>query len=607
MSTYAGQLEAAASASRRSLLERRATQQLIGVAGVLAGVGAGALIATSDHLAHPLGYGLLVADLVIGTAGVALYWLVRRPANRTGVILLLLAAGYAGCGLQGAADPVVHSIGVLFDPVIFTLAYWAVLAFPTGRLMTALDKALVSAPALVVLVGFLPWFFFSPHVSGGSPLAGCNALCPANGLMIADRPSVASALGRTESIMAAALAAAIVIAIMYRLARASRPRVRALLPVYVPALLLTIPFATFRAAGAGLIHLDATAVWRIGWVLTVGRGTLSYGFLLSIILSTMFAGRALKAAVGALGRHSHPTHLRSTLAEALDDPSLELAFAGSEAGGFTDSRGEAFDPRHVPTGQVATPVERDGTAIAYIAHDASLATDPELVRAAGQALLLTLESGLLQQEVDELRTSRARVAAAGQAERRMLERDLHDGAQQRLFALGLKLDHASRDAAGKDPKLAQELADVAAEVDGVLNEVRELGRGMYPPTLRDLGLERALASAAWRATQPTTVTASGLDRYSPDIEAAVYFCCLESLQNAARHSGAQAVEIRVWANNGDLCFSVDDDGVGYEAAQAPTGSGLANMRDRLAVFGGTLSVEPRMPHGTSVRGTLRVD
>jgi signal transduction histidine kinase len=358
-----------------------------------------------------------------------------------------------------------------------------------------------------------------------------------------------------------------------------------------------------------LITLSPDKVSTLGWFVTVGRSTQPYGFALAIVLGTLFAGRALRDTVAGLGNTRHPAHLRSTLASALDDSSLDLAFWDREQGSFVDPAHEPVDPQQVGDGRIASPVERDGETIAYIVHDTSLSSDPELVRAAGQALVLALESGRLEAElgstIDELRDSRARIAAAGHAERRKIERDLHDGAQQHLFALGMKLELAARDVAAKDPALAKELSGVGEELSQVLDDLRQLARGAYPSALVDFGLEKALTSVAWRSSQPTKVSATAIGRYSPEIEAAVYFCCLESLQNIARHAGADArAEIRLWTANGDLCFAVEDDGVGFRSGSVREGSGFANMDDRLAVFGGTLTVEATSPRGTTVRGSV---
>ena len=167
MSTYAGQLESASTLPAERVLERRLTRYLIAIGGVLAGVGACVLVATSDHLVDPLAYGLLLADAIIGTVAVAIYWLVRRPGSRMALILLVLAAAFVGVSLQGAASPLLHSIGVLFDAVIFTLAYYAVFAFPHGRLVSPLDKLLIAAPLLIVFTSQR-----APHRYFIGPLAG---------------------------------------------------------------------------------------------------------------------------------------------------------------------------------------------------------------------------------------------------------------------------------------------------------------------------------------------------------------------------------------------------------------------------------------------------
>ena len=171
-------------------------------------------------------------------------------------------------------------------------------------------------------------------------------------------------------------------------------------------------------------------------------------------------------------------------------------------------------------------------------HDAALDTDPELVAAAGQALLLAIENGRLTDELQstntELRATRARILATGEAERRKIERDLHDGAQQHLVALSIRVGLARELA---DPEAAQRLDDVGKELEEILEELRDLAHGLYPSVLRDFGLREALASVVRRSALPAKLEAPAIGRYAEDVEAAVYFCCVESLQNAAKHAG----------------------------------------------------------------------
>jgi signal transduction histidine kinase len=566
------------------------------------------LIATSDHLVHPETYGAEIAIVVVGTVGVALYWAVRRPGNRIALALLAYSVAAAGISLQGASAPLLHSIGVLFDAPLFLLGFYAVFAFPMGRVVGGLERVLLAAVAWALLASFVPWFFFSPIVSGGAPLAGCNASCPTNPLMIADRPGVANGLGTTEEYLAVIVAAAIVVGFCYRLATASGPRRRALLPVYAPALLLTLPFAIFHAARAGLIDLRASTVDTIGWFVTVGRTTLSFGFLLALVQTMVFAGVALKMIVGRLGDERRAVHLRKVVADALDDPSLELAFEllrGSKV--FVDSRGDPIDPTDPGAARSSTPLQRSGKPVAYIVHDSALETDPELVQAAGQAVLLALESGRLESElqskVSELRTSRGRIVAAGEAERRKIERDLHDGAQQRLLAIQIKLALA-RERAGAGG-LAEELEAIEVDAAEAMEDLRALAHGIYPTALLERGVADALRSVGTTAPIPVRVIDEGVGRCSPTVEAAVYFCALEAIQNAIKHAGSSARVTIVLARRRDgIEFAVSDDGVGMETDGSADGAGLVGMRDRIGAIGGELEIVSSPGSGTRVRGKV---
>jgi signal transduction histidine kinase len=210
----------------------------------------------------------------------------------------------------------------------------------------------------------------------------------------------------------------------------------------------------------------------------------------------------------------------------------------------------------------------------------------------------------LRRHADELRASRARVVAAADAERRRIERDLHDGAQQHLVALALNL-RLARELADSDPAQARSvLEELAGDVQDALEEFRDLAHGIYPPLLVERGLGEGLRSVASRSPVPVRFELQGIGRYPPEVETTVYFCCMEALQNVGKHAGAGArATVRVWEDHDGLLFEVTDDGAGFEAGAQPRGSGLENMSDRLGALGGRLSLASS-PGGTRVAGAV---
>jgi signal transduction histidine kinase len=607
-SVAADQATVLAAREIRSIPLRRGALIAIGAGGLLAAVGGWLLVATSEHLVDPHAYGIQLALMLIGTVAAALYWLVRRPGNGLGWALLALAVATGLITLQGASSPVLHSIGVLADPATFLLGYYAVFAFPDGRLTGRWEKVLLAALVAYFLAEFYDWFFFSPVVYGGAPLAACNAACPSNGLMIADVPTIAEGFGSDVSYAAIAIMVGIIACLVYRVATATRPRRRALVPVYVPALMLSVPVLIFHGVLVDLITLDAHSTSTAGWFVTVGRTALPYAFLLAIVQATFFAAAALKAIVGPLAQGPTAPQLRSILAGALDEPSLEVAFKVDPAGTFVDSLGDPIVPEP-GAGRTATTVGKNGETVAVILHDDALDTDPELVDVAGQALLLALDNDRLANELQltnaELRATRARIVSAGDTERRRIERDLHDGAQQHLVALRVRVGLAGELA---DPVVARRLADVGVELEEILDELRDLAQGLYPPLLREFGLHDALASVTRRSAPPARLEAGSIGRYSEAAEAAVYFCCVEGLQNVGKHAGtgARAV-VRLSERHDELSFEIEDDGVGCDLAAARgSGTGMMNMTDRLAAVGGTVVLDSRLGSGTVVRGRLPV-
>ena len=244
--------------------------------------------------------------------------------------------------------------------------------------------------------------------------------------------------------------------------------------------------------------------------------------------------------------------------------------------------------------------EQAETALADLARQLGLALRNAQLDSDLQASLAQL-----QRQAEELRRSRARVVAAGDAERRRIERDLHDGAQQHLVALEANLG-AVRALIDSKPERAQAILDeLRAAVHEAMEDFRDLAHGIYPPLLQDRGLPEALANAARRATLPTRLKAETRRRYDPEIEATVYFCCLEALQNAGKHAGESArATIRLHEDEDALVFEVSDDGPGLDRARTTFGAGLTNMRDRLEAIGGDLRIESNLGQGTRVVGTI---
>jgi signal transduction histidine kinase len=286
--------------------------------------------------------------------------------------------------------------------------------------------------------------------------------------------------------------------------------------------------------------------------------------------------------------------------------------AEASSDGLPDTSIFAVEGNELPgnlAGDASVPVMHQGQLLGAISIRMPAS---ELLSSAGERLVehvasqagLVLSNALL---IEELRASRQRLVAAQDAERRKLERNLHDGAQQQLVALAVK----QRLAAGlvaKDPeKAATLLANLQADTQDALENLRDLARGIYPPLLADQGLAAALTAQARKGTVPVQIDADGVGRFSQDTEAAVYFCCLEALQNVAKYAGASRTVVRLEEIGGDLTFSVTDDGKGFDVEAGPKGSGLQNMADRVEAAGGTLRIESSAGRGTTVMGRIPIE
>jgi len=268
-----------------------------------------------------------------------------------------------------------------------------------------------------------------------------------------------------------------------------------------------------------------------------------------------------------------------------------------------------------PGATQAIPVRHQGQLLGALSvvtrrGEALTAMEGKLVDdLAAQAGLVLKNVGLtadLQRRVDELRASRQRLVAAQDGERRRIERNLHDGAQQYLVAVAVKLGIAQMQAAKDPEKARQSVIALKSDVDDALETLRDLARGIYPPLLAEQGLPAALEAQARKATIPVTVDADGVGRHPQDLEAALYFCVLEALQNVQKYAGASSATVRLREGGGELTVSVSDDGAGFDVATAKRGAGLTNMEDRLEAIGGHLHVESQPGRGTTVRAAVPI-
>jgi len=280
---------------------------------------------------------------------------------------------------------------------------------------------------------------------------------------------------------------------------------------------------------------------------------------------------------------------------ALTDPgdatrAVPLAHAGELLGLVVCRRHLDADPL----------TESEEQVLADVARQVALAIHNSQLDSALQASLAQLQTANT-----ELRASRARIVAASDESRRNIERNLHDGAQQHLVALAVKVGLARQLLAADPDTAANLLEELRGDVQTTLTELRELAHGIYPPLLRDRGLEEALRAACGRSTLYTDLDCNVERRFSPDVEAAVYFCCLEALQNAGKHAGPAAkVTVRVHDDGSSVCFDVIDDGAGFEVSAGGRGHGFVNMADRLGAIGGALEVDSEPGHGARISGCV---
>ncbi len=549
--------------------------------------------------------------LIVGVPiAVGLYaWRDGRHA-RFGRLLVLTGFAWFLPSLSASSNDVLYTVGRVAGWTVEVALIYLVLAFPSGRLQNRIDRGLFLTIVAIVGLLYVPTVLIDQSFPQPSPWASCVPPdCPGNAFMVASsEPGILEdAIVPLRELLVILMMVAVAVRLGQRVARATPLMRRTLSPVLAMAIVRVGTFGT--AIAARRANADETVTDVLIWVILLGLPAMSIAFLIGLVRWRLFTADALLRLAVGIRHDPHPEELRELIAKALSDPSVELAYRDPGVPtGWVDGDGKPIPaPRDSP-GRCCTAIVADGRPVAAILHDDVLADQRSFVQTVGAYALTWEDNHRLAARVDEslreLRESRARILAAADDERRRIERDLHDGGQQRLVALRIRLELADETMRESPARARRMLQQLGTEVDAALDELRSLAAGVYPSLLADRGLTDALRSAALRSPVPVSVAVNGDDRYGQDVEAAVYFCCLEALQNVAKHAPeAHAVAISL-ERNGDLRFSVSDDGPGSDAEIA--GNGLVNMRDRVAAVGGTLEIKTAPGDGTEIVGHVPV-
>jgi signal transduction histidine kinase len=530
-------------------------------------------------------------------AMVVTYW--RDPSGRMWTLFLALQlVGTLGV-IWILPTSLTWTLGQLLIGLGSVVFIHLVLAFPSGRLGDWYDRGVVAGAYLFVAVSRIAWLLV------WKPPFQKDAFSPANPYVIWPNPDLARLFGPIAILVITPfLFAAVLIGLWRHWQRASPARRRALLPIVLAAPLQLALTVAWHVADANPEEWSGIRTALQHPVAGLAGVVFPVAFLVGLVRA-----RLARAGIGdlavELGRGVPLGGLRDTLARALRDPTLALAFPGPSGAGYVDSEGQPVTlPEPSDGSRRVTRLERDGEMLAALVYDPAIeGEDRGRVEAVGSMAGLALENERLAAQVraqlEEVRASRTRIVEAADAERRRIERDLHDGAQQRLLALAMRLDQAR---AGSNDAAAI-IDATTTELMTAVREVRDLARGLHPTILTDSGLSAAVEALAERTPFPVTAVVTAA-RFPVAVEVAAYYTIVEGLTNVARYAGATEAWVEVEARDGVLSVTVRDDGRG--GADPAAGSGLRGLADRLAALGGALLVVSPAGGGTTLTATLPI-
>jgi signal transduction histidine kinase len=571
-------------------------QFALATAGLLAGAGVAWVVshAGGDSFGipkHPFAVPVIILVGWSFIAGGLLYWR-SRPDNHLWAVLIFQGFAWFGSMLPISQNPLLFTFGQLVYPWQYASGLYLVLSFPSGRLRGGLDRALVAIAIFLVTVGNVFWLLFadSHHMM-------CRT-CPANLLEVTRNDAVVVGVFYVFRVGGIVIALTAIGLLAVRWRRASRAQRHAVMPVAVAGLVafcaLIVAYAARLAGMSGPNAFDAFAFYASAAVPVA---------VLVVLIQRRLAQGAVAGLVVELGGPGPVADPREALSRALGDPSLALGYWFAAESRYVDRDGGPVELPAPDTGRRSTVVERDGQPVAVLIHDAVLEHNAGLVESVSATAGLALENERLQAELRarlvELRASRARLVAATDAERRRIERDLHDGTQQRLVSIAMSLGLAEAklpsDGAQAKPIVAQSREALAA----ALAELRDLTQGIYPTILTERGLPTALDELCGRSAITAHLRLFLDGRLPIPVETAAYYVVSEALTNAAKYSRAREVCVAASCTDGVLTVEVADDGVG--GAENGKGSGLRGLADRVEALDGRLTVSSPPGQGTTLR------
>lgn len=591
---------ATASVSRLEWSRRSETRAFVVLAlGAVATAVTAWAVARSPILVDPTGFSVWRSLAVASYVGVGAYTWWRQPESRLGPLVAGAGLLYSVTCLNASAAPLAYTLGMVVWAAV-TIVYFAymVLCFPRGRLESALERGFVVAVALSTALVWGLILALSPTLPPGGDFTDCGTRCPHNALQIVSgHAATGVALNTAFDIVTAISSIGIAMLIFHKARSPAHLRRRLMTPLAVVFIASIAEFVislfvvpTYPGTRETLRIVDGTLALAVPVAILVGQ-----------LRGHVFAAISLgQIAVRASGKPLTPVAVQEVIGDAVGDSTLALALWSPERASYVDVYGAPLELPRDPRARGVTRFTRGNGPVAALIHDPTLDTDSDVIEGLAATSLMLLENTRL---VEQLRASRARIVEAAEHERRHLEQDLHDGAQQRLVAIQVTLAIARELA--DSPALTKQLDATQKNAEAAIEELRSLARGIYPAALQERGPAAALRSLAHSSSVPIKVTDAGIGRSSAAVEAAIYFCAREAIQNTAKHAGPGAKVAVTLAHRQDAIeFTVSDDGAGMPRETGTDGIGITGMRDRIEAVGGQFEIVSAPGQGTSIHGTV---